>query len=235
MKLRYLLRPKSQDFMFLLLVGYWLMELINMVRFPGAGDPTAVLSFYDKIHAKMFDDLPACFIQGPVFMLYISGMMSWFAGQDVAVRCGTANRLVLRQTGIGAVACGVFTAVSYLLILIACVAFRQLHTVEPLKLLACFVLQWLAFLSIAQVSLCVLMLTGNTIAANFATFFVFVLHYSLGMMNAPVTVPMLDWITTRGITPTYGTGLLGAVLLNIGLYLIRWVIADKKEWFPVRK
>lgn len=235
MRLRYLLRPKSQDWMFLLLVGYWLMALINMARFPGADDPTAVLPFYDKMHNKMFANLPTCFIQGPVFVLYISGMVSWFAGQNMAVRCGTANRLVLRQTGASAVACAVFVAVSHLLVLIACIIFGQLHTVEPLKLMARFVLQWLAFLSLAQVSCCVLVLTGSTIVANFASFFFFALHYSLGMMNISVTVPMLDWITAEDITPAYAAQVLAAVLLNVGLYLIRWAVADHKEWYPILK
>ncbi len=235
MRLRYLLRPKTQDAFLLLLVAYCALAVAEPSRLLGVAYQQGDIVFYDGMRSAMFSVIPLCLLQAPAFLLYISRAIFWFSSPETALRCRSAYRLVLGQNAAAALLCAVFTAFSYLLVLLACALRKQLHTVEPVELLACFALQWLSFLALAQIAFGLRLLTRNAVTAFAGTYLLFAVEFALHMMGAPLGIPTLMWIGTFEITPAYFSNLASALMLNGGLYFGISLIAERREWYPVQR
>lgn len=235
MRLRFLFRPKAQDAFLLLLVAYCGLAVAEPSRLLGVAYQQGDIIFYDGMRSAMFSVFPLCLLQAPVFLLYISRTVSWFSSPDTALRCRSAYRLVLGQNAAAAFLCAVFTAFSYLLVLLACGLYGQLHTVEPVELLACFALQCLSFLALAQITFGLRLLTKSPVAAFAGTYLLFAVEFALHMMGAPLAIPILVWIETFEITSAYFSNLVSALMLNGGLYFGISLIAERREWYPVQR
>ena len=230
MRSRDLFRFRSQDSLFLFLLGYWILSVSNPFLLTGVTDTAeGSVPFELALRSSLFSVLPACFLVSPLFLLLCFRVSGWFPNPIVLLRFGRKRNVVLRETSALLRLSLAFLLLLYALFAAGCALRGQLHTVPPAEIAACFLLQLLACLAVGQIHTIAFFLFSSPSLAFFLPYSFFVAQYMMRMTGAEGSVPLVNWFSAVELPPAYGADLFAAAATNLCLCFFRYFLWEQAD------
>lgn len=230
MRSRDLFRFRSQDSLFLFLLGYWILSVSNPFLLTGVTDTAeGSVPFELALRSSLFSVLPACFLVSPLFLLLCFRVSGWFPNPIVLLRFGRKRNVVLRETIALLRLSLAFLLLLYALFAAGCVLQGQLHTAPLAEIAACFLLQLFACLAVGQIHTIAFFLFSSRSLAFFLPYSFFVAQYMMRMIGADGSVPLVNWFSAVQLLPEYYTDLFAAVVINLCLCFFRYFLWEQAD------
>ena len=230
MRSRDLFRFRSQDSLFLFLLGYWILSVSNPFLLTGVTDTAeGSVPFELALRSSLFSVLPACFLVSPLFLLLCFRVSGWFPNPIVLLRFGRKRNVVLRETSALLRLSLAFLLLLYALFAAGCVLQGQLHTAPLAEIAACFLLQLFACLAGGQIHTIAFFLFSSRSLAFFLPYSFFVAQYMMRMIGADGSVPLVNWFSAVQLLPEYYTDLFAAVVINLCLCFFRYFLWEQAD------
>ena len=230
MRSRDLFKLRSQDSLFLFLLGYWILSVSNPFLLTGVTDTAeGSVPFELALRSSLFSVLPACFLVSPLFLLLCFRVSGWFSNPVVLLRFGRKRNVVLRETSALLRLSLAFLLLLYALFAAGCVLRGQLHTAPLAEIAACFLLQLFACLAVGQIHTIAFFLFSSRSLAFFLPYSFFVAQYIMRMTGADGSVPLVNWFSAVQLLPEYYNDLFAAVVTNLCLCFFRYFLWEQTD------